>query len=186
MFLRTVAPGIELRLFEYGHAETIFATVERHRDYLREWLPWVDFTRSPEDVRQFIARVRAQYESNQGPQMGIWIDGALSGSFGVHPIDWANRSAAVGYWIEPGHQGRGVITRCCRSMLDYLFGELGLHRVEIRCGTGNTKSCAVPARLGFAREGVLQGAEWVSGRWVDLVVWGLLDHQWRASGSAVL
>jgi ribosomal-protein-serine acetyltransferase len=66
-------------------------------------------------------------------------------------------------------------------MLDYLFDELGLHRVEIRCGTGNTRSCAIPERLGFTREGVLRQGEWVNDRWVDLVVWGMLEVEWRVA-----
>ena len=64
-------------------------------------------------------------------------------------------------------------------MLDYLFNELRLERMEIRCATGNTRSCAIPERLGFTREGVLRHGEWVNDRWVDLVVWGMLQEDWR-------
>ena len=60
MFSRKVAPGIEIRMFEVNEAEEIFGVVERNRAYLREWLPWVDFTTSPEDLRRFIVRVRAR------------------------------------------------------------------------------------------------------------------------------
>jgi ribosomal-protein-serine acetyltransferase len=69
-------------------------------------------------------------------------------------------------------------------MLDYLFEELGLHRVEIRCGTGNTRSCAIPERLGFTREGLLREAEWVNDRWLDLAVWGMTAEQWRAAAQS--
>jgi ribosomal-protein-serine acetyltransferase len=51
--------------------------------------------------------------------------------------------------------------------------------VEIRCGTGNRKSCAIPERLGFQREGVAREADWVSGRWVDLVIWSMLEDEWK-------
>jgi ribosomal-protein-serine acetyltransferase len=184
MFRRTVAPGIELRQFQMEDAEPTFALVERHRGYLREWLPWVDHTRSPDDVRDFIARVAAQWEADQGPQTAIWVEGAIRGSLGCHPIDWPNQSASVGYWIEPGQQGRGIVTRCTIAMLDYLFGELGLHRVEIRCAPGNTRSCAIPERLGFAHEGVAREAQWVGSRWVDLVVWSMLAGDWKRRGKS--
>src|ERR1035441_2165888 len=52
MFSRRVAPGIEIRFFEINDAEPIFAVVERNRAYLREWLPWGDFTASPYDLRR--------------------------------------------------------------------------------------------------------------------------------------
>jgi ribosomal-protein-serine acetyltransferase len=179
MFQRTVAPGIELRLFELHDDEPVFASVERNRTWLREWLPWVDLTHSAADVRSFITKVRAQFENNQGPQTGIWIDGEFSGGFGCHPIDWANRSCSIGYWIEEARRGQGVITRCCVSMLEYLFDELALHRVVIQCATGNVKSCAIPQRLGFTREGVARQGEWVNDRWLDLVVWSMLEEEWK-------
>src|SRR4051794_9009570 len=134
MFSRKVAPGIEIRLFEPKEAEAVFAVVERNRTYLREWLPWVDVTQSAEDLRQFILKVREQFAAGRGPQCGIWIDGMIAGSLGCHPIDWPNRNCSVGYWIDQRFQGKGVMTRCCENILDYLFDELQLHRVTIQCG----------------------------------------------------
>jgi ribosomal-protein-serine acetyltransferase len=180
MFSRTVAPGIEVRLFDHQDAEAVFAVVERNRAYLREWLPWVDFTASSEDVGRFIVRAREQFASGRGPQCGIWIDGAFTGSVGCHPIDWPNRRCSIGYWIEQRYQGKGIMTRCSECLLGYLFEDLDLHRVAIQCGTGNTRSCAIPERLGFTREGIIRDGEWVNDRWVDLVVWGMLEHEWRA------
>jgi ribosomal-protein-serine acetyltransferase len=181
MFRRVVTPEIEIRLFDADDAEVSYALVERNRAYLREWLPWVDRTQSPEDIRTFITTIAIpQYEANNGPNCGIWVDGEFAGSIGCHPINWANRNCSLGYWVDATHQGKGIITKCCASMLDYLFDELGLHRVVIQCATGNTRSCAIPERLGFTREGVKREAELVSGRWLDLVVWSILDAEWRA------
>ena len=61
MFHRTVAPGVEMRGFRMEDAEPTFAVVDRHREYLREWLPWVDHTHSPTEVREFI-------ENDLGPE----------------------------------------------------------------------------------------------------------------------
>jgi ribosomal-protein-serine acetyltransferase len=181
MFRRVVEPGIEIKLLEASEAKTLFAAADRNRARLRTWLPWVDQTRSHDDVRTFILRVQDQYHSNMGPQCGIWVNGTLSGSVGCHPIDWPNRNASLGYWIDQAQEGKGVVTRCCVVMLDYLFDELGLHRAEIRCGTANERSCAIPQRLGFTQEGIARQAEWVNDRWVDLVVWGILEEEWRRS-----
>jgi ribosomal-protein-serine acetyltransferase len=179
MFRRTVEPGVELRQFVPADAEEAFAAVERNRDYLRQWMPWTDRTQTADDVREFIERAQAQDDANEGPQMGLWIDGVFGGSLGCHTIDWANRNCSIGYWLDQQQQGKGLITRCCAVLLDYLFDELGLHRVEIRCGTGNTRSCAIPERLGFTREGVLRQAERINDRWLDLVVWSILEAEWR-------
>jgi len=184
MFVLPVAPGIEIRLFEMKDAEELFAAVDSERAYLREWLPWVDYSRSPDDVRHFIERVRGQFDANQGPQSGLWVDGRISGAVGCHPIDWPNRHCSVGYWMKATLQGRGIMTRACTTLLDYLFDELGLHRVTIQCGTGNRKSCAIPERLGFVREGVIRQGEWVNDRWLDMVIWGMLEDDWRSRRQA--
>ncbi|MBV9508259.1 MAG: GNAT family N-acetyltransferase [Acidobacteriia bacterium] len=178
MFRKTVAEGIELKLLQTSEADALYALVDRNRERLRRWLPWVEQTRSPEDVRAFIRRVLDQYHSNLGPQTGVWVNGSLSGTLGCHPIDWSNRNCSLGYWLDTGYEGKGVMTRCCAAMLDYIFNELKLHRAEVRCGVENFRSCAIPKRLGFTREGVVRQAEWVSGRWIDLVVWGLLADDW--------
>jgi ribosomal-protein-serine acetyltransferase len=184
-FRREVAPGIVLKLMEPADAGTLFAMAERDREYLRQWLPWVDGTRSPADILRFITTVvEPQWLDGRGPQCAIWVDGAPAGSIGCHPIDWQNRSCSLGYWIASHYQGRGIITQCTASMLEYLFGELSLHRVVVQCGTGNHRSCAVPQRLGFTREGVLRQAEWVNDRWVDLVLWSILAEEWRQQRGA--
>ncbi len=180
MFQWTVAPGLEMRLFQAEDAEAVFAIVERNRRHLREWLPWIDRTRSARDIRVFIEEVvLPQYAASQGPQAAIWLEGGICGSVGCHPIDWANRHCSLGYWIDAAQQGKGIVTRCCAAMLDYLFRDAGLHRVTIQCGTGNLRSCAIPQRLGFTREGVLREAEWVNDRWVDLVLWRMLAQEWK-------
>jgi ribosomal-protein-serine acetyltransferase len=181
MFQRRVTDSIELRQFELRHADAVFAVADRNRQYLREWLPWVDQTRSPNEIREFILRAMAQYNSNQGPNAGIWVDGEFTGAIGCHHIDWTNRACSIGYWVDAAHQGQGIITRSCRSLLEYLFDDLGLHRVVIQCGTGNEKSGAVPRRLGFTREGVSRDAQWVNDRWIDLVVWSMLESEWSAA-----
>jgi ribosomal-protein-serine acetyltransferase len=48
----------------------------------------------------------------------------------------------------------------------------------------NTKSCAIPERLGFMREGLIREGEWVNDRWLDLLTWGMLEHDWRARRTA--
>ncbi|MGD0868414.1 MAG: GNAT family protein [Bryobacteraceae bacterium] len=65
-----------------------------------------------------------------------------------------------------------------------VFGEIGLHRGEIRRATGNTRSCAIPQRLAFTPEGVLREAEWVNPRWLDLAVWSMLEQDWRRRDHA--
>jgi ribosomal-protein-serine acetyltransferase len=179
MFQRVVAPGIEIRVMREEDAEAIYHVVARNRAYLNPWLPWVRHTKGPEDVLAFIRSVAGRCAIGEEFHGVIWVEGEVGGAIGHHAVDWPNRSTSVGYWIDAGFQGQGIVTRCCHALLDHLFDERGLHRVEIRCATGNVRSCAVPQRLGFRREGVLRHAELGALGWLDLVIWGILENEWR-------
>ncbi len=181
MFEREIGYGISLRELQESDALDVFAAVESNRDRLGRWLFWVHETRTPSDVRVFIREAIIQHAARYALHCAIRVDGALAGGIGCRIVESRNRSASIGYWLDAAFEGRGIVTRSCGAMLDYAFGEMKMHRVEIRCATHNTRSCAVPARLGFTREGVLRQAEWVRGGYHDLVVWSLLAQEWKSA-----
>ena len=74
-------------------------------------------------------------------------------------------------------QGRGIVTRTCRALLYYAFGELELNRMQIRIATGNRRSLAIPERLEFVFEGVQRQAELVNGEYYDLAVYSMLASE---------
>ncbi|CAH0117918.1 MULTISPECIES: GNAT family N-acetyltransferase [unclassified Paenibacillus] len=180
MFVCTIRESLELKLLEWKHAPELFQLTERNRDYLREWLPWVDITRSEEDSKQFISMVLEQFAQNRGFQCGIFYEGRLAGCIGFHRIDWTNRKTSIGYWLDEQAQGKGIMADSCRRLLDYAFEELNLNRVEIRAGVGNAKSRAIPERLGFQLEGVCRQEEWVNDRFVDHAVYAMLADDWNS------
>jgi len=94
-------------------------------------------------------------------------------------IDIPAASAEVGYWLDAGLEGRGLVTRAVTAVLDHAFGPLGLHRVELQTTTDNTRSRRVAERLGFTQEGVLREAAAFPGERRDVVVHGLLAREWH-------
>ena len=54
-----------------------------------------------------------------------------------------------------------------------------MHRIEIRCGVGNTRSADVARRLDFIEEGTLSEAEWLYDHWTDLRVFRMLEQDWE-------
>jgi ribosomal-protein-serine acetyltransferase len=179
MFRLQVADDVELGVLEERHAEELFALVDRNRAYLREWMPWLDNTISAEDERSFIKRSRAQFANNEGMAAGIWFQGKLAGGIGFNRIHPVNRLTDIGYWLSADCQGKGLVTRSCRALLDYAFNELKLNRVEIYAATGNRKSRAIPERLGFVQEGILRQREWLYDHYVDIVIHSMLADEWR-------
>src|SRR5262249_24708587 len=159
MFRATVRPGVELKLLEERHATTVFALIDKDRQYLREWLPFVDSTVTQDDTLAFIRFSLGQFAANEGLAAGIWQVSVFCGVLGTRKIDWMNRRVEIGYWIGRAAQGAGIVTDCCRALINHAFKEWDLNRIEIQCGVGNEKSAAIPKRLGFTLEGTRRQAE---------------------------
>ena len=169
----------ELHLLAEDDAASVYQLIESNRAYLREWLPWIDYTQSIEDERSFISNTRTQYQNNQSFTYTIWHQQQIAGIAGYNQIDWANRKTEIGYWLATQYQGQGIMTRSCHALIEYAFDDLKLHTVEIRCATMNTRSCAIPLRLGFTQEGIMRQAEWLYDHFVDHRLYGLLKSEWQ-------
>ncbi|MGG4041278.1 GNAT family N-acetyltransferase [Bacillus smithii] len=168
-----------LKLVEEQDAEPLFNLTDSCRTYLREWLPWVDSTKAVEDTISFIELSKKKFASKNGMDAGIWYNGQLAGIIGLHFIDWSNKKTSIGYWLGEPFQGRGLMTKACIAMIHHIFNDLHLNRVEIRCAVLNSKSRAIPERLGFSQEGTIREAEWLYDHFVDHIVYSLLAREWK-------
>lgn len=182
----TTHGNVEIRVFEEHHADLLFRLIDRNRAGLRQWLPWLDWSHSPADTAGHIRQSLGRYRDSNGFSAGIWIGDDLAGAIGLHAIDLRHRSSSIGYWLSEERRGSGVMTQVCRAVITGAFRHYGLHRIEIRCATGNTKSCAIPCRLGFVHEGTLREAEWLYDHFVDLHVYSMLEQDWRVAAPADL
>lgn len=152
--------------------------IDRNRDYLREWLPWLDSSNGLRDTARFIGRSMEQADDDNGYTFVIVCDGTLAGVIGQHYLDLVNRRTEIGYWLGASHQGNGIVTRSTARLTDYSFSDQDCNRVILHCAVGNAKSRAVAERLGFTQEGILREAEWLYDHYVDLVVYSMLKSQW--------
>lgn len=86
----------------------------------------------------------------------------------------------IGYVFHPDVTGQGYATEACAAVLDLAFDDLGLHRVAARMDAGNSASARLAARLGMRQEAHHLSSEMFKGAWADLVIYALLDQEWRA------
>jgi ribosomal-protein-serine acetyltransferase len=171
---------IVLKILKPEDADSLFSLVDSNRFYLRQWLPWVDTNATLENSKHFIQSTIEQHELNLGFQCGIWFHDTFAGIIGFQRIDWMNRNVEIGYWLGEKFQGHGIMTKACRTLVDFAFYEYQLHRVQIRCATGNTKSHAIIERLGFIKEGKTRQAEFLYDLYVDLYIYGMTADEWKA------
>lgn len=156
-----------LELVQESHAEQIFCLVKSNKNYLKQWLPWVDFTNTIADTLEFINNSINKNTEKKGFDCSIFYKNEIVGIIGLHKIDFTNKFSSIGYWISENYQGNGIMTASCKALINYCLNDLELNRVEIRCATENFKSQAIPKRLNLKNEGVLRQIEYINGIFLD-------------------
>lgn len=177
-----LANGCALRLLDESDTNELHSLIEVNRAYLARWMPWAQ-EQSREDTLSFLRGTRLQLAANNGFQMALSEHDRIVGVAGFHRVDWSDRSASIGYWLAQAQQGRGMMSSAVRALLDYAFGTWRLTHVEIRADVENRRSRAIPERLGFSYQGVLERAELVGERCVHHAVYAMLAGDWLTSAS---
>jgi ribosomal-protein-serine acetyltransferase len=170
--------GITLREFVPEDAEAVFAAVTRNYEHLKAFMHWADPDYSLASAREFIEQSQAGRLERKVLGLGIFRDAELIGATGFVNFDWLAMKTEIGYWISRDEEGKGIVSSVCRMLIDFAFAELKMNRIEIRCSTENSRSSAIPKRLGFKMEGLLRQSEFRNGRLHDFEVYGLLASEW--------
>ncbi len=170
-----ITDNITLRALHIEDAEAIFNIIDSQREYLQEWLPFVPFTVTSQDTKDFIQATLYPSDGEPEPTFTIRMGQQIIGLIGFRDTDPINLKTEIGYWLSSACQGQGIVTRSTKRLCEYAFEDLHLNRVQIRCGVGNHPSAAIPKRLGFTFEGVAREAEYYpNDRFIDLEIYSLL------------
>ena len=180
MFHWSLGSDLVLELLSPQHAGEIHALVDKNREHLRPWMPWADASQTLADTEAFVASTIQQFDTLQGMHAAILLRGRIVGVVGMNNINYTSNMASIGYWLDEQCQGQGIVTRACAVLLEHAFTELGLQRIEIRCAPQNTKSRAVPERLGFTQEGSVSELNAETNTTIEHIVYALQVRDWEA------
>jgi len=164
-------------------AREIFDCMDRSREFLREWLPFVDSTESYKDTEAYLKSLHHARGAKKDLVFEIRHREKLAGIIGMKDIDLVNNKAEIGYWLGKEFVGKGIMTRSCLALINYAFDELQLNKIKISCAVENVRSCNIPKQLGFAFEGIERQGEYINGKYQDLKVYSLLRKEWNAKQS---
>ena len=171
--------NLRLELTSQKHAAALYLAVDNNRKHLSEFLPWVSNMKSVSDFKDYIKNCEDLYKEKREVSFVIISGKEAVGRIGLHHMNYQNKNAAIGYWLTKEAEGKGVITRSCKKLISFGFHELGLHRIEIKAAVNNLKSQAIPQKLNFKKEGILRGAEFVNGNFLDLALYSMLRDEWK-------
>jgi len=163
-----------LETVKLSMAPTIFSAIDKDREYLKKWLPFIGFSNQISDTEKFLHSIINQPSNNRDEIYSIWHKEEFAGLIGFKETDWVNRKTELGYWLVEKMQGKGIITLCVTKLIRFAFQKLKLNRLQIKVAVGNSKSAAIPKKLGFSFEGIERAGERHSQEYLNLEIYSLL------------
>jgi len=145
-----------------------------------------------EKAREFIEQMSRLETVHPGEWYQLALElkasGEMIGDVAFHRLAEDARQAEIGFTLSRRHQGKGYATEAVTRLLDYLFGELCLHRVRAICDAENEPSRRLLERIGMRREGYFIKSYWLKGRWTSEYWYAILGEEWlknqhRGSGN---
>ena len=171
-------PRLRLEAIEPRHADALWVATESSLPELRPWMPWtVGATLS--ETRSFAAGAAAEWRENRGWTFAILFDDDPVGTVGLNRYLPLLQSANLGYWLRTDLAGRGLMTEAASAVVEFAFGQIELHRLEVQASPDNLPSRRVAQKLGFRREGLVRDGGRGADGFYDVEVYGLLDDDER-------
>jgi ribosomal-protein-alanine N-acetyltransferase len=104
--------------------------------------------------------------------------GKIIGRCALHNWNPDHRRAELGYrMIEEDFKRKGLMSEAVKALVEYGFGEMGLHRIEALVGAENVPSIRIIEKNGFVREGLLRKHYFINGNYMDSILYAKLKAE---------
>jgi [ribosomal protein S5]-alanine N-acetyltransferase len=112
------------------------------------------------EAREWIAGWQGGWAAEAGAHWAVTEaeSDILLGRAALKQLKFGDGTADVAYWTVPAARGKGVYPRAVDAMASWAFGVAGFRRLDLEHARGNTASCRVAEKTGFAVEGVRRSA----------------------------
>lgn len=139
---------ITLRRWKIGDAAALASAASTSLSELKPWMHWAANGYNEDDARTFLALTTAEWDQGKVYNYALIVDGQVAGSFGLMDPIHGDDGVGMGYWIATPLSGRGLATKAV-ALLTRCGFDIGAELVQIWHLIGNTRSEAIPRRLGY-------------------------------------
>jgi ribosomal-protein-alanine N-acetyltransferase len=156
-----------IRLLTVDDAEELAALYLENREFLLPFEP-------DRDDDFFTAAHQRRRIEGIGDDLWRWAimnEGRIAGMISVADVIRGGLQLGnVGYWVARAHNGRGLASAAVSDVVEFAFGEAGLHRLEAGTLLHNHASQRVLEKNGFERYGLARKLLRINGEWRDHVL----------------
>ena len=185
---RIVTPQLVIRCYNPADAALLEKSVTESLEHLLPWMPWAAFEPEPfSEKLDRLRRMRSNFDLNLDYVYGIFNpqENRLIGGTGLH-TRLGIGALEIGYWIHKDFINLGYATEASAALTRVAFEIHKVERVEIHCSVENSRSAAVPRKLGYTHEANLHKRSFANGHPSDQMVWSLFAEEYSTSPSAKL
>lgn len=169
---------LTLRRFTPDDADAMFQTWANDEEVTR-YMMWAPHG-LPEATRQLLTHWCAAYEDPNTYNWAIEYEGALIGNISVTRLHQKCEWAELGYCIGRAYWGKGIMSEAAKAVIDFLFSEVGVHRIGISHVVENPASGRVAQKCGLTFEGTKREFYKTSaGEFLDVSDYGILRSEWE-------
>lgn len=141
---------------------------------------WLDYTMEKAEV--FVDEMMCAEIDVPGDWFQVAIElkeaGCLIGDCGIHTLGEDSNQIEIGFSLDPEFQGKGYGSEAVRGILNFLFNDLGKHRVIANVDVRNNPSAELLKRVGFRQEGHFIQNAWYKGEYTDEFLFAMLKEEW--------
>lgn len=170
---------VVLRKVEVSDSANIFFAIETNREYLKEWMPWVEYTNTEEQETNFLKYVMSRMDEKQLWSGVILYKSQIIGMIDIHHIDYQNEHTQIGYWIVEEYQGKGIVRKILRQVFEKIFEDFNLNKIIIITDVDNQSSIKLAEANNFEKEGYSKEYLKINGTFKDAYFYSLLKKNWK-------
>lgn len=172
----TLTGPVTLRPFRETDVEVVVAA---GGDPLIPLITTVPRDGSRDQALAYIARQHARLVEGAGYSFAIAdaATGEAVGQIGLWLREIDEGRAVTGYWVSPGHRGRGYARAALQTLADWALALEPVHRLQLYVEPWNEASWRCAEACGFTREGLLRSWQEIGGGRRDLYVYARLRRE---------
>jgi ribosomal-protein-alanine N-acetyltransferase len=142
---------------------------------------------SVEGFERFIAWTMRQRTAGAYVCFAVTLKGfdTAIGIFQVRQLDPTFENAEWGFAIGSAFWGTGVFQDGAELVVEFAFETLGVHRLEARAAVQNGRGNGALLKLGAVQEGLLRKSLFNNGKYIDQVLYTILDEDWQSARETV-
>ncbi len=167
---------IVIRPFKADDADEFVRAAHESIETVGKWMSWCSPSFSRESALEWFASCDQERAAGRAFDMGIFCaaTGQLLGGAGINQLSPHHRYGNIGYWVRQSRQGFGIARQAVALLRDFGFQQLGLFRLEIVVGVGNTASEAVSIAAGATFECRARNRIFLHGQPIDALIYSLV------------